>query len=130
VDEHELVKKHQKEVASYLWSVMEETFQGQGHWKSAPMNRVIASLVRHRPRDIVKLCNGAAVYAKRNHHSKLLTGDFEATFESYSHERLQDLVNEFKTELNMINAPFTRNETFGETKKRTKGCGNIGMTNL
>jgi hypothetical protein len=119
INEDELVEKDQKVVASYLWSVMEERFEGAGHWKNAPMNRVIASLVRHRPRDLVKLCNGAGIWAKRRRHGRLATGDFTSSFELYSQERLQDLVNEFKAELGLTNALLL--EMKPSTQQRKEG---------
>jgi hypothetical protein len=60
------------------------------------------SLQRKRPRDLVKLLGGAAKVAFQHGHEKILTSDLQATFASYSAERLQDIMNEFGSELRSI----------------------------
>lgn len=102
VDEFKLVTRRQNEIGRFLHSVIEPIFAGAGKWEHAPIHRVLLSLVRHRPRDLVKLMGGAAREAYRNDHQVITTGDLRSTFESYSNERLQDLVNEFRTELPAI----------------------------
>jgi hypothetical protein len=74
-------------------------FSTRGKWENAPIHRVLLSLSRRRPRDLIKLLYGGAKEAFRNDHDKISTSDLRNTFESYSNERLQDIVNEFKTEL-------------------------------
>lgn len=56
IDETKLLSQKQKDISCYLDSVFESHFQGSGHWENAPMYRVIMSLIRKRPRDLVKLC--------------------------------------------------------------------------
>jgi hypothetical protein len=102
VDELSLLGRPPHEVARYLHKVIEPTFTGEGKWSRAPIHRVLLSLVRKRPRDLVKLLSGAAREAYRNNHEVISTEDLRSTFESYSNERLQDLVNEFKTEMPTI----------------------------
>ena len=99
VDERKLLSQRQRDLAWYLDPIMMERFQGQGHWENAPMYRVLMSLIRKRPRDLVKLCTLAARHAREMDHEKIETNDMEAVFEEYSQGRLQDTVNEFRSEL-------------------------------
>ena len=80
-------------------TLMEERFGGRGHWENAPMYRVLMTLIRKRPRDLVKLCTMAARNARIHGKDIITTKDFESSFAEYSQERLQDTVNEFKSEL-------------------------------
>ncbi len=89
----------QKEIASRLHRISEPKFSQAGKWENAPMHRVLLSLTRRRPRDLIKLLYGAGKQAHRKNHTVITTSDFRDTFESYSNERLQDIINEFKSEL-------------------------------
>lgn len=60
VDESILQYDKQYSLARYLDPIMERTFTGKGKWSNVPMYRVILSLIRNRPRDLVKLCTLAA----------------------------------------------------------------------
>jgi len=102
IDDRKLLLSKQIKVSHFLNSVIEPVFLGAGKWERAPIHRVLLSLVRKRPRDLVKLMSGAAREAYRNGHSIITTNSLRATFEAYSNERLQDLVNEFRTELPTI----------------------------
>jgi hypothetical protein len=99
VDEQSLLKTPQCKLAYYLNTVMEERFIGSGHWENAPMYRVIMSLIRKRPRDLVKLCTLAGREAQANKDKQILTDHFKNIFEKYSQGRLQDTINEFRSEL-------------------------------
>jgi cold shock CspA family protein len=99
VNEDELLEQPQVALQSYLQTVFEPRFQGSGHWQNAPMYRVIMSLIRKRPRDMVKLCTSAAREAFSHNHNKILTSDLEAIFSLYSQDRLQDTITEYKSEL-------------------------------
>ncbi|MCP2247705.1 hypothetical protein LX86_006470 [Lentzea aerocolonigenes] len=98
-DYDKLRQSSQRELALSLHHVMDEIFRGKGHWRNAPIHRVLMSLIRKRPRDLVKLCTLAARKAHANNHSRIYTGDFEEIFEEYSQGRIQDTVNEFRSEL-------------------------------
>ena len=63
------------------------------------MHRVLMSLIRKRPRDLVKLCTLAARCARDARSSIIRTEDFENIFQEYSQGRLQDTINEFRSEL-------------------------------
>ena len=102
VDEEILKGMRQADLQSYLTDIFEERFNGQGHWEKAPMYRVLMSLTRKRPRDLIKLCTMAARKARENKHSIICTSDLEAVFNEYSNGRLQDTINEYSSELPRI----------------------------
>lgn len=99
VDEQKLMSTDQVTLANYLKPVMEHRFQGRGLWENAPMYRVLMSLIRKRPRDLVKLCTLAGKAARKDHAEIIGTKHFQNIFEEYSQGRLQDTVNEFRSEL-------------------------------
>lgn len=99
VDEANLLKCNQFQLSGYLPSIMEETFRGQGKWHNAPIHKVLMSLIRNRPRDLVKLCTLAAREARKDGSSKILTEHLRAVFPEYSQGRVQDTINEFRSEL-------------------------------
>lgn len=102
--------------------VIEERFIGEGHWAKAPIHRVLLSLCRSRPRDLIKLFHGAAKVAHKNNHKIISTHDLESAFPLYSEERLQDLVNEFKSELPQIQSVLLQ---FRPTKRQKKTSENF-----
>ena len=78
---------------------MVSKFQGVGKWSNVPTYRILMSLTRKRPRDLVKLCTLAARQAYEGGRQKITTTDFSNVFEEYSQGRIQDTINEFKSEL-------------------------------
>nr|VFJ61195.1 MAG: hypothetical protein BECKDK2373C_GA0170839_10878 [Candidatus Kentron sp. DK] len=102
IDEKKLLDTPPRELAKYLNLIMEPRFIGRGHWRDAPMYRVLMSLIRRRPRDLVKLCTLAARKAHERRGELITTKDLEASFEDYSQGRLQDTINEFRSELPSI----------------------------
>jgi hypothetical protein len=99
VDEQQLLKVNQFQLATYLYPIMEERFTGQGKWENAPIHRVLMSLIRRRPRDLVKLLTLASRVTRQNKHKKISTTDLRSVFEEYSQGRIQDTVNEYRSEL-------------------------------
>lgn len=99
LDERAVVKERQRHIAHFLDSVFAPKFEGQGKWSNAPMYHVLMSLVRRRPRDLVKLCTSAAREAASEGADKIHTKHLQAVFEEYSQGRIQDTVNEYRTEL-------------------------------
>ena len=97
-NEEELLKTKQKDFQGSLDTVFESRFNGRGHWENAPMYRVLTSLIRKRPRDLVKLCTLAAREASTRNHCKVMTNDLEAIFSNYSNDRLTDTGNEYQSE--------------------------------
>lgn len=59
-------------------------------------------MIRKRPRDLVKLCSLSAQSAKRNNSSIIKTENLQGIFEEYSQGRIQDTINEFRSELPSI----------------------------
>lgn len=94
-----LLARKQDELATYLSPVMEERFRGLGKWNNAPMYRILMSLIRARPRDLIKLCTLAAREAKKDGGSRILTEHLTSVFHEYSQGRVQDTVNEYRSEL-------------------------------
>lgn len=92
----------QRDLSKFLLPVIEEKFHGAGKWENAPIHRVLMTLIRRRPRDLVKLCSLAARNAHDKGRNKIITEDLEAIFEEYSQGRSQDTFNEYKSELPQI----------------------------
>lgn len=92
----------QKEIASKLDRVIAPRFLHVGKWENAPMHRVMLSLTRRRPRDLIKLFYGAGKQAYKADLPIITTQNVRDTFEAYSNERLQDIINEFKSEMPQI----------------------------
>ncbi|MFD2918192.1 P-loop ATPase, Sll1717 family [Terrimonas rubra] len=83
----------------YLEPVFSLRFNSTGIWANAPIHRVLMSLIRKRPRDLVKLCTLAARDAYNRKYTIINTQNFETIFEEYSQGRIQDTINEYKSEL-------------------------------
>lgn len=101
-DEADFNRKSQQEVSMIFNQVLDPTFSGKGKWSNVRMHRVLMSLQRKRPRDLVKLLGSAAKEAYKNNHTRIKTEDLQNIFNSYSSERLQDIINEFSSELPTI----------------------------
>lgn len=99
VNESELLNQHQSSLMQYLAPIIEDKFSGKGHWKDAPMYRVLMSLIRKRPRDLVKLLTLAGREANTKGAYMITTAHLETVFEEYSQGRLQDTINEYRSEL-------------------------------
>ena len=97
--EEDLLNRSQTNLMRSLSPVIETIFQGRGHWENAPMNRVLMSLVRKRPRDLVKLLTLAGREAHKKQAQIIRTPHLEEIFKNYSQDRLQDTINEYRSEL-------------------------------
>ena len=113
------MKQHQ--LAVRLRPVFEERFSGKGHWQNAPMFRVLMSLIRKRPRDLVKLCALAGRNAREHKESNIGTRNLEAIFPEYSQGRLQDTINEFRSELPAIEKLLLGMKPSKKEKKAKQG---------
>jgi hypothetical protein len=102
IDGKSLLLLKPKDLAHYLNPIMEPRFTGKGHWNNAPIYRVIMSLIRKRPRDLVKLLTLAAKKSYSRNSPRIQTKDFESIFEEYSQGRIQDTINEYRSELPSI----------------------------
>lgn len=116
-----LVAMSQLQLSKYLLPVMEEIFRGRGNWRNIPTYRMLMSLVRKRPRDIVKLCTLAARNARSNDQHLITTDNFNNVFEEYSQGRLQDTVNEYRSELPDIERLLLGMKPSRQEKKTSAG---------
>jgi hypothetical protein len=82
-----------------LSNVIDPKYKGRGRWENRPTYTILMSLTRARPRDLVKLFHASAKNAFAEHSEIITSKQLEGAFEAYSQERLQDIVNEFKSEL-------------------------------
>lgn len=98
-NEATLVAKRQQQLSRLLDSIMEPRFRGKGRWADVPTHQVLMSLIRKRPRDLVKLCTLAAKQAQKRKSNLIQTVDFQNIFEDYSQGRVQDTINEYRSEL-------------------------------
>ncbi len=98
-NECNLLNMDQNKLSAYLYPIFEPRFTGSGHWENAPIHRVLLSLIRKRPRDLIKLCTLSARKAYENDIKKINTSSLESIFPEYSQGRLQDTINEFRSEL-------------------------------
>ncbi len=103
LDERTLLKTPQFKIAELYNDVFEPRFYASGKWADVPTHKVMASMIRRRPRDLIKLCTLAAKSAKEKHHRIIDTSDLIDNFDYYSQERLQDTINEYCSELPSIN---------------------------
>jgi hypothetical protein len=95
-----ILKLNQTDITKNILSkVIEPVYAGVGHWSSRPIHNVLLSLTRQRPRDLVKLMHGAARKAAAARNEIISSTNLERSFEEYSNERLQDIINEFRSEL-------------------------------
>ncbi|MBF6642024.1 ATP-binding protein [Flavobacterium sp. J49] len=99
VDEGLLRSSHQADLAKNLSGIIEPIFSGQGKWESRETYRVLLSVIRKRPRDLVKLLTLAARNAENRKSPIIATQDLKAIFDEYSLDRIQDTINEYKSEL-------------------------------
>lgn len=89
----------QKEISRFLHPIITDHFEGDGHWNNAPIHKVLLSLTRRRPRDLIKLLSGAAQNADKHGRSVISTRDLTDSFPEYSKGRISDIVSEFRSEL-------------------------------
>lgn len=102
IDENALKKTPQDKLSWYLNPIFHPFFRGEGHWKNAPTYKVMMSLIRKRPRDIIKICTLSARAAKKDSKNRIDTYHLENIFQEYSQGRLQDTINEYRSEMNDI----------------------------
>ncbi|ODA67593.1 hypothetical protein A7A08_01627 [Methyloligella halotolerans] len=95
----------QKDISQEILSrVIVPRFEGEGHWSRRSIHNVLLSLIRKRPRDLVKLMHAAARNAYKSGNKIISSSNLEQAFVGYSNDRLQDIVNEFRSELPNIEA--------------------------
>lgn len=127
IDQDHLLKMSQKDISQEILSkVITPVFEGAGHWSKRSIHNVLLSLTRKRPRDLVKLMHAAAKNAYNKSHDIINTLDLEDIFESYSNERLQDIINEYRSEMPQIEALLLG---MRPTTKQRKTKENFHFTN-
>lgn len=100
ISQDKIDKLNQIDISRTILSkVIDPEFKGRGHWDNRPIHNVLLSLTRARPRDLIKLFHLAAKRAHAKGADVIASTHLEASFETYSQERLQDIINEFKSEL-------------------------------
>jgi len=102
VDETQLLRLRQPEIAFRLNKVIEPRFHGRGKWENEATYKILMTLTRKRPRDLVKLFYNSAKEAYKDGSEIISANHLIRIFERYSNERLRDVANEFKTELPKI----------------------------
>ncbi|CAH0190656.1 P-loop ATPase, Sll1717 family [Microbacterium foliorum] len=119
----QLLNSSQASLSRSLDRLFEPRFNGRGHWRGAPTHRVLMSLIRKRPRDLVKLCTLAARDARLGGERVITTKNLENIFEEYSQGRMQDTINEFRTEL-----PAIERLLFGMKPNKKEKTAKAGYT--
>ncbi|HEX3809306.1 MAG TPA: hypothetical protein VHW02_06360 [Rhizomicrobium sp.] len=89
----------QPRLAKYLDGVFDPKYSGIGLWDNRAMYHVVLSFVRAKPRDIVLFCSGAARIAEKNKHGIIKSSDVAASLKGYCQGRVNDIINEFRSEL-------------------------------
>jgi hypothetical protein len=92
--EEELRSWDQRRLAAELGVVFEERVSGT--WAGREMHKVLLSLVRRRPRDMVKLATFAGRRAVARRAGRIGGQDLVEVIPEYSMGRVQDLINEFR----------------------------------
>lgn len=130
IDAKEFENRAQTEISRELFPIIEDKFSvGRGHWNGAPIQVVLLSLNRNRPRDLVKLLTESAKEAFRHDHKKISATDLENTFSNYSHGRITDLNLEYKSELPEIEKLIYGMKPTTQQQKAQKNPGYIRMMN-
>ena len=94
-----LLQSDQFHLSTYLDEVFSRKFEGFGRWSNTYTYKVLMSMIRKRPRDLVKLCALAASHAYSAKSHIITTEHLRASFDEYSQGRLQDTINEYRSEL-------------------------------
>jgi hypothetical protein len=108
VDEQELLHKSQHTLTNdYLSIIMYDKFKGRGKWQGndgtgVPMHQFLLSVIRNRPRDMVKLCTAAAEQAGNLKAQRISSPNFDKILKNYSLGRLEDTTAEYQGELPKI----------------------------
>lgn len=125
-DQNLILNMQQSMISNTILSkVIEPRFQGRGKWTNAPIHVILLSLTRQRPRDLVKLMHGAAKNAFQSGKLQITSKHLEDSFVSYSNERLQDIVNEFRSELPEIERLLLN---FRPSKKTARSLDSFSFT--
>lgn len=111
----------QHNLVHFLDPIFERRYHGRGRWENVETYKVLMSLIRKRPRDLVKLCTLAARHAADNGRNKIADDDIQAILVEYSHGRIQDTVNEYRSELSDIHRLLLSMKPSQAERKEGKG---------
>ena len=119
VQESDFANKSQAEIAKLLQPIFKLNFENTKSWSGKPTYRVLMSLIRRRPRDLVKLVSMAAKYAHEDGRNVVTGDDFCEIMDDYSSGRMTDIINEFSSEMNKIgDLLYNMGPTVEEIKKK------------
>ena len=102
IDYKKISETPQVILARHLMPIFEDTFRGKGKWKDVEMKTVLTSLIRNRPRDLVKLCAESAKEAFKNGEVTIKTEHILAILPKYSESIIDDTIGEYGSELPQI----------------------------
>ena len=121
IPQEKLVALRQNVLAQKLEPIIDVRFQGRGKWENIPTRRILMTLTRQRPRDLVKLFYYSAKEAHRLNADRIHSTHLQNIFVRYSNERLTDVINEFKAEV-----PNLRDVLLGMRQTRKEKHEGIG----
>lgn len=101
-DEKTLMNTQQRMLSQELKPYITSQFEGNGLWEKVPTHQMLLTLIRKRPRDLVKLCTLAARKANEDESEIIKSEHFKAVFEEFSLGVISDTIVEFKSELSDI----------------------------
>lgn len=102
ISEEILLKRSQKFNSEHLHSIFAPYFYGKGKWEQVPIYQVLLSLIRNRPRDIVKLCTMAAQAAQKSNSNLINSSHINEVLVEYSRSIIRDTIVEYRSELPQI----------------------------
>lgn len=119
IEESDLEEKSQAEIASLLHPIFETAFSDTANWSGKPTYRVLMSLIRRRPRDLVKLVNMASKCAHEEGKNVVTGHHFCEILDDYSSGRMTDIINEFSSELaNISDLLYNMGPSMEEIKEK------------
>ena len=108
----------QKEMSEQIFPpILCTEFKDTRVWNNRKTYRILMSLVRGIPRDMVKLLNAAAQRADESNRKTILPQDICSVIDEYSIDRLEEIAREFCSELPCIKDLLLQ---MGPTKKEKK----------
>ena len=116
----------QEDIARIFDPILERAFRGLGKWDNTPTRRVLLSMTRNRPRDLISLLTLAAEEAHKKQRIQITSEDLQAIFPQYSDERLNDLALEYGTRLAGMNKLLM---SFKPTTAKGKASDKFRFTN-
>jgi hypothetical protein len=116
----------QDSLARYLYPVIDEKFYGRGAWANVPMRKVLLSLIRRRPRDLITLLSSAARNSNKARSLRINSEHLNGALPTYSSDRLSDIILEFKARLPRIELLL---RSFTPSKKSSKTSDVYRYTN-